>query len=112
MVLGTGTARLMCSMPSLSMLVRSSVAGAWAGARQIDVAGKTKSDARVSLLVIRLFISHFRVRRLSIKIRVKANLQLSILVGCGRRYMHVQHRHALLLVDVGEVVDGVFRHQD
>ena len=36
----------------------------------------------------------------------------SKLVGGWRRHMQVQHRHALLLVDIGEVMDGIFGHQD
>src|SRR6266852_7154043 len=53
MVLGTGTARLMCAVPSPSMIVRSSSAGVWACARQVHIAGKMNNDdARVRLVIL------------------------------------------------------------
>src|SRR6266852_7013329 len=52
MVLGTGTARLMCAVPSPSMIVRSSSAGVWACARQVHIAGKMNNDDARDRLVI------------------------------------------------------------
>src|SRR6266849_3372626 len=51
-VLGTGTARLMCAVPSLSMVVRSSAGGVWGRACQAHAAGKTNNDDARDLLVI------------------------------------------------------------
>src|SRR5579862_6752305 len=104
MVLGTGTARWMCAVPSPSTVVSSSAGGACAPACQADAAGKINNDARDFRLVIRLIISHPGHNRDSIRIRafsrsplVEAHRTFSKLVGCGRWHMEVQHRHALFL---------------
>jgi hypothetical protein len=67
MVLGTGTARLMCAVPALSMVVRSSVGGVWARACQAHAAGKTNNDDARDLLVIFAIVQY---RDLAWRIRI------------------------------------------
>jgi hypothetical protein len=54
MVFGTGTERLMCAVPSLSIVVKSSAAGDWDRAWRANAAGRANNDAK-DLLVMNSF---------------------------------------------------------
>src|ERR1700732_1286092 len=104
MVFGTGTERLICAVPSLSMVVKSSAAADWARARQLSPAGMVSNDTK-DLLVIRRFIVTSAPASLS-KHELKTDLQLShayVGVEAGNRAeaAATRYRHAVGIQMVG-----------
>jgi hypothetical protein len=57
MVFGTGTVRLMCAVPSLSIVVKSSAAGDWARVWQAKAAGRANTEAKDLLVMNRFYLN-------------------------------------------------------